>query len=318
MRGCVDGPERPRVVADLGHVGDQDGVLGRARGPEALEDRRLRLLVSAACDRLAQGPRARPSATAAADLGPRRRSSIASSVALASPTRPKVFLWLRPISSGSTSIWTTSWPGLEAGDGQPACRPPARRRRRRGGCGAGCAGQSAAPSDRSLVVVSAPLPSAVWTTPAWRCSATAASASWAPDEMDAAARVDGRALGAAAGARRRGPRPRVGGRAPAARAGSSSSTSPSSSIVSGGMSMATGRGRPVRSWAHRGADGGGNVGDLQDAPAPLGDRGDGVELVVHLVQEPDVLADARLAGSGRRSSAPATTRSRRWRGPRRR
>ena len=53
------------------------------------------------------------------------------------------------------------------------------------------------------------------------------------------------------------------------------------------------RARPARPelddrLAHRG----GNVGDLQHALAPLGDRRDAVELVVDLVEQADVLADA--------------------------
>src|SRR5437867_3507635 len=44
----------------------------------------------------------------------RRRSSSSASVARASPTRPKVFLWFRPISSPSTSSWITCCSGFGA------------------------------------------------------------------------------------------------------------------------------------------------------------------------------------------------------------
>src|SRR3989442_1166234 len=44
----------------------------------------------------------------------RRRSRSSASVARASPTRPKVFLWFRPITSPSTSSWITCCSGIGA------------------------------------------------------------------------------------------------------------------------------------------------------------------------------------------------------------
>src|SRR5256884_421602 len=104
----------------------------------------------------------------------RRRSSSSASVARASPTSPKVFAWLRPISAPSTSSWITCASGFGAASARrlPTTRitSAASKCRRSALCG-----KSAAPSERSPVSLTAPLPSADWTTPAWRYSATAAS-----------------------------------------------------------------------------------------------------------------------------------------------
>src|SRR5207244_2396821 len=103
-----------------------------------------------------------------------------SSGARASPASAKVFAWLRPISPVSTSTWITCCSGFGAASARrlPTTRitSAASRYRRSALCG-----QSPAPSERSLASPIEPLPSGDWTTPAWRYSAAAASASWQPE-----------------------------------------------------------------------------------------------------------------------------------------
>ncbi len=79
----------------------------------------------------------------------RSRTVSCSSVSRASPTRPWVPGWLRPISSASMSIWITccaAWNGTVASRVPTARTTSARSRWRR----TGEPGQSAAPSERSL------------------------------------------------------------------------------------------------------------------------------------------------------------------------
>ena len=75
-------------------------------------------------------------------------------------------------------------------------------------------------------------------------------------------------------------------------AGESKAASVCSAKVSGGISISVGRGRPVVIWTECFVHTGGDPAGLGDALGPLRDRADDVELVVNVVQQPQVAPDA--------------------------
>src|SRR5262249_21695424 len=141
----------------------------------------------------------------------------------------------------------------------------------------------------------------VSTTPACRYSATAASAAWAPERL-----TPPPAKMATRGARRRASAARSTSAAgPAAGGGGGGKLGPGrggpASLPSPGQRRARRDGArvPAATLPARLVLDAGRVGDTHDALAPLRRAGDGVELVVELVKDADLLADLmarKLAG----------------------
>ena len=84
----------------------------------------------------------------------------------------------------------------------------------------------------------------------------------------------------------------VGGLADVGRGVEQLDRSPSSANASGGISISTGRAPPASQPGHRLVHRAGDLAGLEHALLPRGDRADEVELVVDLVEEPEVAADA--------------------------
>ncbi len=211
-------------------------------------------------------------------------------MARASPTRPRVSLWLRPISRSSASIWTMRVPGLKVDQGQARAHREHHVRlvhvvaERRVAPVGGAERERVVVAHRALALGG--LGHAGLQVLGHRGERVVRAG-----EMDAAARVDerraraqqqlGRAVHVARGGRGPGD---LGGRQQLGEA---------LVLHRLGRHLELDRARPARPeldgrLAHRG----GNVGDLEHALAPLGDRRDAVELVVDLVEQADVLADA--------------------------
>ena len=227
----------------------------------------------------------------------RRRSASRSSVARASPTRPCVPGWLRPISSGSTSIWITCCAGLERhrrqprADGEDDVRPVQMEADRGAGPERGAQREVARVAQRPLALGG-------HDDGGLQVLGDGAEGIVGAPEVDAAAGHDHRVPrrdqepdGALELGRRRR-RPLGRGR-----------------VEEGDLALVLerlrrdvhdDRARPAGpELAGRLADRGGDLRDLEHPVPPLRDGGDRVELVVHLVEEADVQADLRLGDLSR-------------------
>ena len=199
------------------------------------------------------------------------RSSRASSVARASPTRPSVSLWLRPISCSSASIWMMRVPGLKV---TRARRLPTASTTSASWTWSrsGESRQKAAPSESVVVVADRALALGGLGHAGLQVLGDRGERVVRAREVHAAARVDQRRARGRAAARRRGrrrARPRRGGAPRRAAAARPRPRPPSSRAAS--RSRPGGAGR-VLSWTHRLAHRGRDVRDLEHALAPLGDR----------------------------------------------
>ena len=135
-------------------------------------------------------------------------------------------------------------------------------------------------------------------TPAWRCSATARSASWAPERLTPPPAM---ITGSLAATRSATARSSSGAGAAGRSTGGRVQERHLALVLEGlGGDVDDDRARPPGTeLARRLADRGGDLLDLEDPRPPLRHRRDGVELVVHLVEQAHVLADPALGNLSR-------------------